>query len=372
MKHVPHLTLEARLTLPHVRELVLEGTTLFACTSGKSGAGGEDPTIVAIDLTEPAAPHVLSRVALPAAVRFLAMKEGVLYGTAHYRSIDLVDVRDPSRLVHFDSELTFGRDIEHLSVLGDILVATSGDTLESWDVRDPRRPVHRPPFAQKKLELGAIVASGDLLYCAAKKGGLVVLAAKDDTFTEVARASVKGFCPDEVYVTRDRVFLLGEGKKDANLVVLDRASLAVVFEGKSGIGSVRAAGATEGGDLIVFGPHYECTSFGRDGATTALFEQFETESKKYLERAGRIAHDDDDEDDDDYDDDEAEPEENQEGDEDAEPEDEESRRARCMETVSSFVRRDGHLIAAQDDELIVYAIRSTSPLAALDRAPPRS
>ena len=208
----------------------------------------------------------------------------------------MIDVRNPSRIAHFDSELTFGRHIEHLSMLGDVLVATNDDALESWDVRDPRQPIHRPTFTKKKLELGAIAASDGLLYCAAKKGGLLVLAAKDDTFSEVAHTKVAGFCAEEVHVTRDRVFLLGEGKKDANLVVLDRETLSIVFQGKSGIGSVKAARPTEDGGLVVFGPHYQCTSFGKDGTVTPLFEQFETESKKYLERAGRISREEDDED----------------------------------------------------------------------------
>lgn len=382
MKHVPHLVLEVRLPIPRIREIVLHGTTLLACTSGASSTVGADPTVVAFDVTEPKAPRVLSQITLPQPVRFLTVHGGVLYGTEHYRSIDLLDVRAPSHLAHFDSELTFGRDIEHLSVLGDVLVAKSDDALESWDVRDPRRPVHRPTFTQKKLELGAIAASGDRLYCAAKKAGLLVFAAKDDTFREVARASLKGFCAEEVHVTADRVFLLGEGKKDANLVVLDRATLSLVFQGKSGIGSVRAAHPTEDGSLIVFGPHYQCTLFGKDGTVTPLFEQFETESKKYLERVGRIAREEEDDADEDEADHEGDEDEDSDAGEELEPtsiaseahlaerdaselDDEESRRARCMENVSSFVRRDGYLITAQDDELIVYSIRPTSPLAGL-------
>lgn len=361
MKHVPHLSLEVRLALPRVREIILDGTTLLACTSG---AGAEAPTVVAIDATEPKALRVVSQVALPQPVRFLAVRDGVLYGAAHYRSIDMIDVRDPSRIAHFDSELTFGRHIEHLSVLGDLLVATNDDALESWDVRDPRRPVHRPTFTKKKLELGAIGASDGLLYCAAKKGGLLVLAAKDDTFSEVAHTKAAGFCAEEVHVTRDRIFLLGEGKKGANLVVLDRATLSIVFAGKSGIGSVRAARPTEDGGLVVFGPHYQCTSFSKDGTVTPLFEQFESASKKYLERSGRRSRDEDDEDDEDDEREGLEGDDDESNTDDA-PDDEDSRRASCMDTVSSFVRRDRYLITAQEEELIVYTIRPTSPLAGL-------
>jgi len=147
------LPLVGKLGLGPSMDAVVEGDTLYVIGRG---------VLYVADLSDPASPRVVGRLAGLGRVRQICVAAGIAYVTAREDGMFLVDVSRPQKptlLCHYDTvELATG-----IAVSGDVaFVACRTAGVELVDVSDPTKPVHLSTV--RTGEAQSVVARDGILY----------------------------------------------------------------------------------------------------------------------------------------------------------------------------------------------------------------
>ncbi|MDO8964747.1 MAG: cell wall-binding repeat-containing protein [Coriobacteriia bacterium] len=123
-----------------VGALAIAGTPRSVAVTGTTAWVGTSSRIWAIDVSDPAAPHALSSLAVPAAVNDLRVRDGRLYAACGTAGLRIFDIAGTSRLAALGSIAITGRPALSVDVTGTTAYLATGGSVEAIDVATPGRP----------------------------------------------------------------------------------------------------------------------------------------------------------------------------------------------------------------------------------------
>jgi hypothetical protein len=347
----------------HVDQFVIQGDRLYG-----SARYGDAYEATIVDLADVTAPRVVSTLRCRRQTPSVAVAGNVMFVAEYQRSILIVDVENPAKPTPFDAIVAFNRELTHFQIVDGVLVAAAGDHgVFALDVRDPRHVRALPALAipAEESHVEHLTMRDGLIYAAAREAGLAIVEVADGKLRERGRITPEGFRVDHVLATEKCLWLFGSSDDDeATLVVVDRASGAVRYRGKTHISKPHNVLDIPGGGLG-FHQHYTVSKLDdTDARIRRVFQQFEYDDDKSYVEIPMVPKPEGDDDNDGGD--------GGDGDEDGSGEDDDGlvpayegvdneRRKSCFDTADWVVRHGEHVIAAHErKELVIWKPRPGS------------